>query len=44
MNKIKCDKSTGVIHSKYTILKDNLSNTFSLLIFLIMNFYKEKLS
>lgn len=44
MNKIKCDKSTGVIHGKYTILTNNLCNTCTILIFLIMNFYKEKLS
>lgn len=46
MNKIKCDKSTGAIHSKYTFLRNSLCNTCTgtILILLIMNFYKEKLS
>lgn len=44
MNKIKCDKSIGVIYSKYIILTNNLCNICIILIFLIMNFYKEKFS
>lgn len=44
MNKIKCDKSIGVIYSKYIFLRNSLCNICIgiILILLIMNFYKEK--